>query len=115
MIIWGVEEDEPEQTVTVTPGAGVTWADARQPFKDDANVRKSGWGIGEPVPDTAAMITITPTPPVVWYWRGPDGIYRPCRESGWPQAWRIVGWMLIAGALGAAIGVWIVLTIYLDS
>ena len=83
------------------------------------------WGLeDEPVPETDFTAS-APNGPVV-YWLGRDGVYQwdgrtarnmsePDRPSGWRTAWQIVGWMLIAGALGATIGVWLVLTIYLDS
>ena len=80
------------------------------------------WGIeDEPVPETD-LTTSTPThlTPQV-YWHGRDGLYRwngqaiekidaplGATPSGWFTAWRIVGWMLLAGALGAAIGGWLV-------
>ena len=88
MIDWGIEDEPvPEQTVTITPsrGGNTVWYFPRAPLNDV-----------ERLPD-------------------PDYGLIPTHRSGWFTAWRIVGWMLMAGALGATIGVWLVLTIYLDS
>lgn len=74
----------------------------------------------EPVPEQTVTISALPGRPVV-YWLGRDGVYQwdgqterklsrhVLRPSGWSQAWRIVGWLFLAGALGAAIGGWIVM------
>ena len=35
--------------------------------------------------------------------------FAPQRPSGWGTAWRIVGWMMLVAALGAAIGAWLVM------
>jgi hypothetical protein len=63
------------------------------------------WGIeDEPVPEQT-LTTTDGDGVIIWA----DARQPPHPTSGWRMACRIVGWLILAGALGIALGAWIVM------